>query len=75
MGLSLATNYSIKVRIYSDLSSGSNFRPSVTIQTHYSINADPSIVNQINTLLLNVNPTNYYNLPNEFKINNPRTSY
>lgn len=73
-GLTAGSYYRIVVRLSSSLSSGSNFRPTVTIQTHYSINADPSIVDTINNLNLNTNLTNNDNLPNEFKINNPRVT-
>ena len=47
----------------------------MTIQTHYSVFADPSIVNLYSSLNLNTNPLNYYTSPNEFKINNPRIDY
>jgi hypothetical protein len=63
-GLTAGNLISIKLRIYSDLTSGSTFRPQITIQTHYSVTADPSIVDQVNNYNLNSNINNYYNLPN-----------
>lgn len=55
LGLSAGSYYNIKVRIFSQLTTGANVQPTVTIQTHYSILADPSIVDQINNKALNVN--------------------
>lgn len=73
-GLTAGNLVRIKLRIYSDLTSGSTFRPQITVQTHYSIAADPSIVDQYNTYSLNSNMNNYYTVPNEFQIKNPRIS-
>ena len=57
-------------------------RPTVTIQTHYTITADPSIVDLRTNYNDNATRTNYYSIPNEFTINNlriasetPRTGY
>jgi hypothetical protein len=44
--------YKIKIRISTLLTTGTTVRPTVTIQTHYSTAADPSIVDQINSMLL-----------------------
>ena len=46
----------------------------MTIQTHYSTAADPSIVDLVSNYNHNTVITNYHTLPNEFKINNPRIS-
>ena len=71
-GLTAGSLVRIGLRIFSDLTSGSSFRPQVTIQTHYSVNADPSIVDLLNNHNLNNNEVNYYLAPNQFNINNPR---
>lgn len=45
------------------------------MQTHYSINADPSIVNKIDNVGLSPGETNYYNLVNTFKLDNPQIAF
>ncbi len=57
-GLTAGSLYRIRVRLSSSLSAGTTFRPTLTIQTHYSVSADPSIVDTINNFLLNVNENN-----------------
>jgi hypothetical protein len=73
--LTTSNQYMIRVRILSSLTSGANFQPSVVIQTHYTINADPSIVDQSNSFSLSALFVNYYTSPNQFQINNPRIAF
>lgn len=74
-GLSSGSNYRLRVRLSTLLSTSSSVNPQVTIQDHYTVFADPSIVNRVNTISLSPAQTNYYNLPNEFKMNNPRVGF
>jgi hypothetical protein len=75
VGMVSGSNYTIRVRLSTLLNSSGTVTPTVTIQIHYAVAADPSIVNQINSLSLNAATTNYYSIPNEFKINNPRIAF
>lgn len=75
VGISTSSNYTFRVRLSTLLTTGSTCQPTVTIQVHYSVGADPSIVTQINSLSLNTNQNNYYSIPNTFKINNPKISF
>lgn len=70
-----STSYRIRVRLSTLLSTSSSVNPTVTVQDHYTVNADPSIVNQINNIALSPGQTNYYSIPNEFKMNNPRVAF
>jgi hypothetical protein len=45
------------------------------MQTHYSINANPSIVNKVDNVPLSPGQTNNYNLVNTFKLDNPQISF
>lgn len=74
-GLVANNLYRVRVRLSTLLTTTSSISPKVTIQDHYSVAADPSIVNQVNTINLSPGQTNYYNLPNEFKMNNPRVGF
>lgn len=74
-GLAAGSFYRIRVRLATLLSTTSSVNPTVTIQNHYSIAADPSIVNSITSYVLNPSYTNYYTIPNEFKIANPRIGF
>jgi hypothetical protein len=74
-GLIAGNLYRVRVRLSTLLTTTSSVSPKVTIQDHYSVAADPSIVNQVNTITLNPAQTNYYTAPNEFKINNPRVGF
>lgn len=75
MGLLKTNNYRLRVRLRTLISTTSSVTPQVTIQDHYTVFADPSIVNQVNTISLNPGKTNFYTLPNEFKMNNPRVVF
>lgn len=75
MGLLSTNNYRLRVRLRTLLTTTSSVSPQLTIQDHYTVFADPSIVNQVNNIPLNPAQTNYYNLPNEFKMNNPRVAF
>jgi hypothetical protein len=74
-GLVAGNNYQIRVRLSTLLTAGTSVTPQVTVQDHYSIAADPSIVNQVNNQVLSPARTNYYSIPNEFKMNNPRIAF
>ena len=71
-GLTAGNVATFRLRIYSDLASGANFQPTITVQTHYSVNADPSIVDLLSNHPMSTNPTNYYEPFNSLNINNPR---
>jgi len=69
------TYYTITVRLKSLLTSGATIRPTVTVQTYYTLDVDTSVVHQYNNDLLDTTETNYYGLPNEFNIPRPRLAY
>lgn len=73
-GLTAGNLVRIKIRLFSTLSSSTTFRPQITVHTHYSLAADPSIVDSITNYNLDSAVTNYYTKPNEFKIDNPRVT-
>lgn len=45
------------------------------MQTHYSISADPSIVNKVDNVPLSPAQTNQFNLVNTFKLDNPQIAF
>ena len=55
--------YRLKVRLYTTQASAGTVRPTVTVQIHYSMDADPSIVSTVSQSL-NQTETNHYNTMN-----------
>lgn len=58
VGLTAGSGYTLRVRLATQLATGTSVNPQVTIQDHYSVTADPSIVNQVNTISLSPGRTN-----------------
>lgn len=73
-GLNAGVQYVIKVRLHSELSTGSTISPHVTYQTYYTVDVDYSVVDERLTQSLNQTYTNYYTIPQEFSIENPKVT-
>jgi hypothetical protein len=58
VGLVGGNGYTLRVRLATQLTTGTSVNPQVTIQDHYSVTADPSIVNQVNTISLSPGENN-----------------
>lgn len=74
-GLNAGSRYTFTVRLKSDLTTGASITPTVTIRTYYSLNVDYSVIDQKLNHGLNQTETNYYTIPNEFTIENPKITY
>ena len=64
----------MEVRLRPALTSSSSLRPQISVQTYYTVDVDYSVVNERNNHNLNQSYTNYYTIPNEFTIENPKVT-
>ena len=72
--LNAGTYYTITVRMYSTLTSSGTMRPTMRIETYYSLGVDYSIVDLRSSELMSTSETNYYTIPEKFEIENPKVT-
>ncbi len=64
----------VKVRIATELASGTSISPTIKVRTYRTLSIDTSVVDQKTGLVLSSTPfSNQLTSPVEFQINNPRT--